>query len=68
MSTNTDKAFNPGLTKPRVRAVFKGWRGGLMEYKQVTMTGRHVGTVRLLPDGQLGYYVLCSLPDKDCLH
>lgn len=59
MSTNT---------KPRVRAIFKGWRGGLLEYKRVTMTGQHIGTVRLRPDGTYAYFVACSLPDKDCLH
>ncbi len=69
MSMSTDKAFNPGLTKPRVRAVFKGRCAGLLVYKRVTSTGQHIGTVHLSPDGLLVLCeVGCDLPMIECIH
>lgn len=60
--------MNTKTYKLRVRAIFKGWHGRLMEYKRVTMEGEHIDTVRLRPDGTLAYWVVCSLPDKICKH
>ena len=65
MSTNTE----PIAVKPKIRAIFKGWRGGLMVYKRVTSTGQHIGTVHLSPDGLLVLCeVGCDLPMIECIH
>ena len=64
MSTNTE----PIAVKPKIRAIFKGWKGNLLEYKLIALSGEHIGGIQIRPNGTLEYTVHCHLSDEDCFH